>query len=196
MPLDFNPVNHTYKINSNSVPSVTGIISEIVGHGWSASDWYLTRGTAIHKCAELIAQGKNFKFDERLAGYIAAIKKFFAEVKPEIIENEKKVFSQVYQYAGTLDLLCKIGNKIVIVDYKHSVDKIRIPLQLAGYAIAVEEMGIKKVNFGIGVQIKENGTYQMTEILNLTMPRYEFLALRTAYKIKAKCGNLTTQRKV
>ena len=195
MIIDFNEQEHTYKIDGRKVPSVTQIISETIGHGWIAADWYLTRGRAIHKCAEFIAQGKDFKYDDRLAGYVAALRKFFSEVKPVVIKSELFVGSSTYQFCGTLDLICKIGTRNVIIDYKHSVDKIRIPLQIGGYAIGMRDTYGTEYCFGSGVQPKEDGTYSMTEIFKLDIPAREFLALRTCYRIKEKTGTLSYQQK-
>jgi hypothetical protein len=192
--ISFNQETHEYRLDDIPVPSVTHIISETIGHGWTATDWYLTRGRAIHRCAEFICQGKEFKFDERLTGYIAAIRKFFADTKAEIIKSELAVASIVFQYAGTLDLICKIGTRNVIIDWKHSIDKNRIPLQIGGYAVAARETIGMEYCFGAGVQIKESGTYQMTEIFPLAIPAREFLALRTCYRIKEKCKTLSTQK--
>lgn len=193
--IDFNEAKHEYKIDGRPVPSVTQIISEILGHGWQAEQWYLDRGKAIHKCAEFICQGKEFTADPRLAGYVAAISNFFAETKAEIIHSELRVASIKYDFAGTLDLICKIGARNVIIDWKHSVDKIRLPIQVGGYAVACAEIIGREYAFGAGVQIREDGTYRMTEIFNLQIPVREFLALRTAYRIKDACGNLTSQLK-
>ena len=77
MNIEFSEADHTYKLNARPVPSVTQIIKETVGTCWQTSEWYLMRGKAIHACAAFIAEGKEFKFDERLSGYVAAIKKFF-----------------------------------------------------------------------------------------------------------------------
>jgi hypothetical protein len=187
----FDEKTHTYAIDGNPVPSVTQIISEIVGVAWTAAPWYLERGKAIHKCAEFIIKGKEFKFDDRLAGYITALKSFFKIVKPELIGCEQVVYSQTYRFAGTLDLGCKIGGVKTIIDWKHSIDKNRIPLQLGGYSVALKEMTREEFNHGIGVQIKEDGTFQMTEKTDLRRPRNEFLSLRTAYAIKVCCNALT-----
>jgi hypothetical protein len=192
--IEFEESPHTYKLDGIVVPSVTQVISETIGHGWQAEQWYLDRGRAIHKCAEFICKKKEFKFDERLTGYIEALKKFFAETKAEIIKSELRVASNVYQYAGTIDLICKIGNKNVILDWKHSIDKIRLPLQIGGYAIAARETIGTEYCFGAGVQIKENGSYSMTEIFSTKIPALEFLHLRTCYKIKEKCKQLSFQK--
>ena len=196
--IDFDESTHTYRLNSIPVPSVTQVISETTGTAWKAAQWYLDRGRAIHKCAEFITQKKEFKFDPRLAGYVAALKRFFAEVKPELFPNcsEMRVVSVKNMFAGTLDLACRIGTRNIIIDFKHSVDKIRIPLQLAGYSIAISEQSTKNFDFGVGVQIKESGEYSMTEIIDLRRDRYRFLALLTTYRIKESCNQLSSQKKI
>lgn len=195
MKIEFNEHDHTYKIDGRPAPSVTQIISEILDHGWQAAQWYLDRGKAIHKCAEFICHGKEFTADQRLAGYVAAIRKFFADTKAKIIHSELRVSSVKYNFAGILDLICKIGAKNIIIDWKHCLDKTRLPLQVGGYAVGCAETIGREYAFGAGVQIREDGTYRMTEIFNLQIPAREFLALRTAYRLKEACGNLTSQQK-
>jgi hypothetical protein len=196
MNIDFSEADHTYKLNAQTVPSVTQVIKETVGTCWQTSEWYLTRGKAIHACAAFIAEGKQFKFDERLSGYISAIKKFFHECEPVEAGSEIIVGSLLYLFAGTLDLKCKIGGRKYLIDYKHSLDKVRIPLQLGGYSQALKETTGEEFNFGIGVEIHENGTYIMTDTLELKIARNQFIALRVAYTTKEKCGELSTQKKL
>jgi hypothetical protein len=194
MKIDFDQATHIYKIDGFPVPSVTQIIRETVGIGWGAAEWYLTRGRAIHACAAFIAQGKEFKFDDRLTGYVAALKKFFAEVKPIDCMSEMPVGCSFYRYCGTVDLVCTIGSYRAIIDYKHSFDKYRIALQLGGYSVAIKEASGFDIKIGFGVQIKENGTYQMTDKIDLRTPRNEFLALRTTYAVKERLGELSSQK--
>jgi hypothetical protein len=184
---------HEYFLDGLLVPSVTQIIHEILGVQWNASEWYLTRGQAIHKCAEFIAQGKSFEFDKRLSGYVTALKKFFADVKPELKYGfgEQMVVSKTFRYAGTIDLPCKISGINVIVDYKHSIDLERLKLQCGGYSKALSEYtNTPDINHGCGVQIIEDGTYRMTEIFNLKKSRGEFLALRTVYEIRERMNQI------
>jgi hypothetical protein len=192
--ITFDEEKHEYKDGGKTIPSVTQIISEITGTQWNAAPWYLERGRAIHACAAFIAEGKQFKFDERLSGYVEALKKFFNETEATEIKSEMLVFSSLYRFAGMLDLKCKIGDRKYIIDFKHSIDKIRIALQLGGYSQACKDHGGEEINFGIGVQIKENGDYRFTDSINLRIPRNEFLALRTAYRIKEKCKTLSLQK--
>ena len=195
--VEFSENTHTYTLNGVMVPGVTTVISETIGHGWSAEDWYLQRGRAIHACARFIAEGKKFKHDERLTGYVKAIERFFSEVKPvfDFGFGEMIVHSAVMQYCGTIDLPCRIGRDNAIVDYKHSIDKERISLQLGGYSGAALETIGTVFNAGYGVQIRENGTYSMTPKIDLRRPKSEFFALRTTYAIKGRCGELSNQKK-
>ncbi len=191
--------NHEYCLNGERVPSVTQIISEILGIVWVCAEWYLDRGKAIHACAALIAEGKEFKFDDRISGYVAAIRKFFDDVKPELPYGygEKMVVSNLFKYAGTIDLPCKISGKKVIVDYKSgSIDDERLRLQCGGYSQGFDETVGEPINFGCGVKLNDNGTYSMTELFPLRTPRNEFLSLRTAYKIKERIGKLNIKKEV
>jgi hypothetical protein len=194
--ISFDEAKHEYKITGSVVPGVTSIIKEITGTQWNAAEWYLTRGKAIHACAALIAQGKEFKFDERLAGYITALRKFFSEVKPEFNNgsSEKNVYSLPYLFAGTVDLICNIGNRKVLIDYKHSIDIERLKWQLGGYSQAYKDQSKIEINHGCGVEIRENGTYSMTPIFDLRKLRGEFLAMRTVYGIKERLKQLSFQK--
>ena len=190
--LKFDEATHTYRLHGRIVPSVTQVISETIGTGWKATEWYLQRGKAIHACAEFIAKGIDFKFDNRIAGEVAALKSFFADVKPEVFAIEKIVGNYVFQYAGTIDLVCKIGGRWAIVDWKHSYDINKIGLQLGGYSQANEP---RLIDCGYGVKIDESGEYKMTPTIDLQTERRKFLALRTTYRIKEQCGSLTSQQK-
>jgi hypothetical protein len=187
---------HTYTIDGRIVPGVTEIIRETTGQSWRVGDWYLERGKAIHACAAFIAQGKKFKFDERLSGYVEALRKYFKEVEPKNCITEILVWSVIYRYAGTLDMNCIIGGKVCLIDWKHSCDKNRIGIQLGGYSQAYKESYEVEINSGYGVEIHNNGTYCMSEKIDLRVSRNQFLALRTAYAIREKCGELSFQKKI
>ncbi len=182
MSLEFDQSTHTYKLDGVKIPSVTEILNELVPIQYKAGDWYLQRGRAVHACAAMIARGELFNYDDRIAGQVKAIQKFFDEVKPEILQVEHKVYSKTYRYAGTNDLLCKIGYFKVLVDYKGAVDIIRTSLQLAGYSIGTD------IQYGIGIEIKENGSYIMTHKIKLKAWERVFLALRTTYQIREELG--------
>lgn len=103
------------------------------------------------------------------------------QFKPEHIEL--KVWSEQYQYQGTLDCVAKIGKKLVVVDWKTS--KSIYPdmgLQLAAYAKAYEERYGKKINTGLIVLVtKERPHRLITKEFKLGKRLFnKFLKLRLA----------------
>ena len=186
----FEEATHQYKYNGKVIPSVTQVIRAVLGHGWSAAEWYMQRGRAVHACAAFIAQGVDFKSDPQISGQVAAIKKFYAEVKPEVISCEQKMVSMLFRFAGTADLICRIGGKRLLIDFKASLDFERTALQLGGYAILAAESRIPEIKYGRAVVIKADGTYQMSKAINLRQARREFLALRAVYGIMERMNIL------
>lgn len=183
----FDEEKHTYAINGRAVPNVTGVLSDLLP-GFRASSWYLQRGRAVHSCAAMIAKGQMFEHDPRIAGQVAAIRRFHRDVQPEIFAVETQVYSERYQYAGTLDLACRIDGRLMVADYKASVTASTI-YQLAAYALACPG---QEYRYGVGVEIHEDGTYKLSEIWDLKRAKQEWLSLLATYNIRARLG-LTTK---
>ena len=189
MEIQFDEITHTYTVGGSKYPSVTQIINDIIPYQYPIADWYLQRGAAVHACAAMIANGVEFDYDDRIAGQVAAIYKFFKEVNPKAISAEGMVYSETYRFAGRYDLIAKIQDKWVFVDYKANIDIERIGLQLGGYSMAQVPSEINIVNHGVGVAIKEDGNYSMTKIIDLKNYRREFLSLRAAYAVRERMGH-------
>jgi hypothetical protein len=190
--LEFNEEIHQYTLNGKIIPSVTQIIDEILGHAWSADEWYLRRGRAVHACAAFIALNQVFRYDPQIEGQVKALRLFFSQMKPQVITVESKMLSHIFRFAGTPDLFCRINGKPAIVDFKASLDKERTKLQLGGYSVLIgETLGGKPPDKGYGVEILPTGKYRMSETFDLRQARKEFLALRTAYGIRERLNILT-----
>tara|TARA_R110000824_G_scaffold33479_8_gene107269 strand:- start:1998 stop:2576 length:579 start_codon:yes stop_codon:yes gene_type:complete len=186
--LRFDEESHTYYLNDRKIPSVTQIMSEILGQPFFATEWHMQRGSAVHAYAELIAKGVTFdRPDERIAGRIEACKKFHAEVVQEVIEVEKKYASVRYQYAGTGDLLMRNDGVTYLADYKGTLTK-QTEIQLGAYGILT---GARK---GFGIQLNDDGTYKMSDIYELKRPGQEFLNLLSAYNTKARLGMIKKEK--
>ena len=189
--VEFDQETHTYKLDGKRIPSVTQIINELLPINYNPHHWYLQRGTAVHACAAFIAKGVDFEWDKRISGQVLAIRKFFREVRPEILGIEEMVYSEKYRYAGIFDLWCKIGTKNCLVDYKATMSVDRVGLQLAAYELAMKPY----IKYGVGVEIREDGSYLMSEPIILDRYRREFLALRTTYAVRERL-NLNQFREV
>ena len=183
----FDPRAHLYTIAGRPVPSVTQVLRDLIP-GWSASDWYLERGRAVHMAASFVARGKRFLYEPIIAGQVTALRRFYSEVKPVFVECEMPVYSVARQYAGTFDLLThKPGtDALMMLDFKSTVT-ISVAYQCAAYAMA--HPGRKEIRWGCGVEIRENGTYQISkEIYDLRLYKQDWLNLLGTYNIRRKCG--------
>lgn len=185
----FNETTHTYTIGGRVVPSVTEVIKECVGSGFEFlqnAEWYMQRGRAVHYAAKLIGQGKQItNVDPRIEGRVEALRKFFREVKLTIRHVEQPMFSEMLRLGGTPDLDADYMGRHTIFDWKSTVDKHRLPLQLGGYSALVDT---NRVVYGIGVELCDDGTYTMTPPLKLDGPRRDFVNLRGTYSIRERMG--------
>ena len=179
----FEPIKHTYHISGRPVPSNTQMIKEILGEAiWSASDWYLERGRAVHACAAMIAQGKRFVHSPQITGQVAACRLFFKENEIEVMEVEQPIYSRAYQFAGMLDLHCLFKKRDMIIDWKSALSKVA-EIQVGGYAIERPE-----AKWGMTVALKENGKYKAGEMFKVERRKQEFLALLSTCAIRQRLG--------
>src|SRR3990167_7888335 len=136
-----------YVKDDKYVPSVTWIAGHypkgiafykwLANKGWDESEALKSaagdKGSKVHTAIVDLINGKEVKMDSRylnpstnqaeeltLEEYecLMAFTKWFQEVKPEVIAKEIVVWNDKYNYAGTVDLVCKIDGKFWIVDFK------------------------------------------------------------------------------
>ena len=182
--LHFDAETHTYTLDGVEIPCVTDVLNDLIP-GYKAGQWYLDRGTAVHACAALIAQGVEFEHDPAIDGQVLALRRFFREMNPTVIAVEKPMVSAMYRFAGTCDLIIEYGGsrhlKKAILDWKASLSK-AVPYQLGAYGILAD------VDYGCAVEIRADGTYQMTKVIPLRLYKTKFLNLLSAYNIRRECG--------
>lgn len=161
--------NRYYTQNNKYYPSVTSILQYMpkgkffenwlkdVGHN---SDIIARKaadeGTQVHEAIEKYLQGEKLSWlDEN--GYskypfevwkmILKFHEFWANVKPTLIESEIHLFSNVYIYAGTCDLVVEINGVRWLLDIKTSNSlHTSYDLQLAAYAQAWNETYEEKID--------------------------------------------------
>lgn len=134
------------------------------------SDKAKTRGTTVHSLVENYKHGKDYleNVDEFFKPYAQAFHDFVEDHKLQVIENERSVISKKYGYAGTLDMLARIGDsdKVYIFDIKTGKDIYdEAFLQMSAYKQALEEVGVKVDGIGVillktGKDGKPTGTYK------------------------------------
>lgn len=116
-------------------------------------------GHKVHKAIEDLLENKELvwvkdgysQFSLHEWKMILSFSEFWNLYKPKLIKNEYHIFSNIHKYAGTIDLIVEINNKLWILDVKttnslHTIND----LQLAAYKEAWDEFNDKKIDdYGI-----------------------------------------------
>lgn len=171
------PDSRYYRRNGKYYPSITHILSSYP-KGKHFEDWlkkvgysseYLVKkagedGNKVHTLIEDYLEGKEIKFlddfsnpkmDAQVWQMFLNFVDFWETHNPTLIETEVHLFSDMYETAGTCDLVCEIKNEdkteLWIIDHKTSNNlQTTYEIQAAFYAQAWEECyGIKPNRVGI-----------------------------------------------
>jgi len=181
---NFDSETHTYTINDKSVPSVTQILKGVFGEEVWYNNWYAERGTAIHQAIHYLVQGVlNYDtLDERIVGYVQAFLKFLNETGFTVLDSEIRMYSDLYQFAGTADLILADKNgDLTLADIKSSIEP-KVDLQLAGYSILYDKKLPLKRYCAVG--LKEDGNYNMRWVKDIAVAKRVFMACLTVYNWK------------
>ena len=137
----FDEARHEYRVGGRVVPSVTQVLSVITDFGGVSAD-VLARaaefGTHVHQAVDLDSKGllDEESLDPALAPYLAAWRTFLADAGATVLASEVRVYHPGQHYAGTLDALLRIRNKVAVVDVKTGVVPRTVGPQLAAYETA------------------------------------------------------------
>jgi len=153
--ITFREKDHTYWDGTINYPSVTTILQEM---GFVDSTWFdeysRTRGTYVHKAVELYNKGELLEddLDERLAPYLDAWRRFKQNSDIVILNSELQVHSDIFRYAGTLDIECTMNGKEAIIDLKSGIVAPVTALQLAAYVMARYENYYSVKRYGLSLK--------------------------------------------
>ena len=125
------------------------------------------KGQDIHSIIEQHAKGLPINVadhNEPWKAHVEAYVKFMDQIPHQVLETEKMCWSLEYEYAGRLDAIIELGEKIYLVDYKTSKQIYReTTLQLTAYKLALEEQGTKIDALAV-VHLKNDGAYAFHEV--------------------------------
>lgn len=161
--LTFDEDQHEYRLGDRRLPSVTQVIRASV-KGWQAGDFYLQRGSAVHKAVALAIEDRLdwSTVDERIVGRTRAILKFLEDTQLVPVVVEHRLASQRYQFAGCLDYVgCApiIETDYMILDWKGSLTPESF-LQLGGYQILWSENRKEPITRAALIQCRDDATYK------------------------------------
>jgi len=152
-----------YKKESTYYPSVTYILS-YYPKGKQFENWLKSKGeeaneiaaesaekgTNVHKAVEEMLEGKELKWIDSFGNVIYTedewrmilrFADFWNTWKPKLVKSEYHIFSNQYQFAGTIDLVIELNGELWILDLKTSNQlHFTYDLQLASYYTAWNEL--------------------------------------------------------
>ena len=133
---------HKYYVDGVELPSVTEIAKPISAERLNALQLALVenarrRGSRCHEIAEeylLFDDIEESEIEPEYLPYVAQFILWAKTYRPKVLYTERKLFGN--EFCGTLDLICQIDGKTLIVDYKFTsvADKKSLSVQLEGYA--------------------------------------------------------------
>jgi len=174
------------------VPSVTwiadyypkgiGFYKWLANQGWDEAEALkqaaADKGSKVHQAILKLIDGETIKISDKFINNsteqeeeltleewecLMSFADWYKKAKPQIINREFVVWSDEYKYAGTIDLLCTIGEDTYIIDFKtgqHIWPSYEI--QLSAYKYASKVNG-KLAILQLGYQHNKN-RYKFTEI--------------------------------
>jgi hypothetical protein len=128
-------------------------------------EFYFQRGTENHRAWQMVEEGTadGYEFDSRVQAYLPAHAKFLKDTGFRALPGgiEVRVFNEAFGYAGTVDRIGTVGNRIWLLDYKTTQVKDKCAaLQTALYLLATQYRFPEVERYGVA--FRKDGTYRMT----------------------------------
>lgn len=152
---------HSYEINGEAVAGVTTLLTMGMPYDNGLLEYFKRtdkdtqeqilvdaqeRGTNVHGAIERLLGGETvspYEFTRaREKKSIAAFVDWFSTIQPESVISEQVVAYVLgdIRYAGTLDCICEINGRTVLIDFKTSASPSRkYELQVEAYKKAIEQ---------------------------------------------------------
>jgi hypothetical protein len=164
----FDPEKHIYSLPDGTiVPSVSEILRFLSREAYSdVNDAVLEaaarRGTAVHEACEQLDLTGECEIEEEYKPYVLAYMRFLKDKKPYWQAVEKAYYDPDLNYAGTVDRIGWIDDKLTLVDIKttSSIYKPKFKAQLNGYKILAEN-GLLDIRELYILQLKNTGKYSL-----------------------------------
>lgn len=142
-------------------------------------------GTFVHEWVAKYIKGQKpeMPFDENLKVAVGKFLDWQKQYDVKFILAEEPIFSQEYQFAGTLDWIAKIDGKLVLGDLKTSSGIYdEYWLQVAAYQLArEEEFPTEKYDYRGIIRIGKDGSFEWQTSENYQNHKMAFISTRQLY---------------
>lgn len=194
----FDEERHAYTLDGQPVPGVTSILKSVSAGAYAGVDPEVMArasalGTAVHKVIELDVRGvlDEDALDPQLVPYLAQWREFLQQSGFQPLVSEHRVASRRYGFAGTLDLLGWLNDKLALIDAKRVVRVMPATgPQTAGYELALREWSPELIGQDqpldrFALQLVPNGRWRLHPLKDRTDSR-TFLAALTVHQFNAR----------
>jgi hypothetical protein len=184
----FNPVGHIYEMpDGRRLDSVTQILKAELGLWKYGTCDAAERGTRVHLACQYLDENRLDceTVSEIDAPYVKTYEKFKAETDYKVLACELRRYHPVYLYAGTIDRLCEIDGKPVLLDLKTGAPEHSYQWQLAAYLKLIESESRRKWRRAC-LYIKPEGSKLVYH--DGASDWTEYLALYSAHNVKKSYG--------
>lgn len=157
---------HFYFVNDEFYPSVTRILDIAAPKEYGLLNFFKQNtpeeiedrsnkakenGSLVHDACEKLLNGIEIPskdYPPQAKKMIVSFMDWFDAVRPTKLITEHTIASVQYKYAGTCDLVCTIGDKRVLVDFKTNKGAIYFTnkLQVMAYQQAYQETAEEKID--------------------------------------------------
>jgi hypothetical protein len=165
-------------------------VREVKRAPWTKRDTAADLGDLVHAAVEAHATGRpRPTLPAQAVPYLAAFDRFCADHDPGFLLAERTVFSRRYGYAGTLDAICVLGNRVTLLDVKTGRGVYpEACLQLAAYTHAdftadpdgATEQPLPTIQAGAVLHLRPGG-YQLVAVPIGQAVLEAFLAARAVF---------------
>lgn len=156
--------SHTYTVGGVRVPGVTSILKPLVDFSRVPPAVLAAKadlGRRVHFACQLHDEDDldEGSIEPDVAPYLIAYRRFLAQTRASIVENERRVFEPTYRYAGTLDRVMLIEGRRVLVDLKTSIVT---PATVGAQTVAyLRALGDLTVTHRAALRLRPDGSYRL-----------------------------------
>jgi hypothetical protein len=176
--VQFDASAHTYTVGNRRLPGVTtilraaGLLDQYDAMPVTTREFAFSRGRAVHTATRLYDEQDldESTLDPAVAPYLTAWISFRSMCCFDPIHVETPVHSAAYQYAGTLDRIGTIrlpntsAKTRCLLDIKTGPVQPWVRLQTAAYQYAARERGIDPGVIRFGLSLRQDGTWQLSNV--------------------------------
>lgn len=130
-------------------------------------------GSQVHDLARRLDAGEQVEIPDELAGYVDAYLAFVSDWQPVTIAAERPIVNRRWRYAGTFDLICRLGELTTLVDFKTGASGVfpETCLQVAAYRHAETmldaggtEVRMPHTDAGHALWLLDDGRYELSPV--------------------------------